>query len=217
MPWAGRVLASWEDHDGYDGVVFGLGDVDRQLVRHREAAPSPTTEDRLAEALAFGHRRRRMMSTWWRGRWPSAGQVRSHCWPPTRAGARPESMPTPALVAAAQPAPELMVSPSEGSPSVVVTVSGANSADHRPRWWASSSSPTATACRAALVRSRVPVARSLPRPPMSSARGRARSRCRLSSRRARTESWPSAHPKRARRPWGTPRSPSRCWPESWHR
>ena len=43
------VLDSWEDHDGYDGVVFSLGDVDRQLelLRHREAAPSPTPEDQL--------------------------------------------------------------------------------------------------------------------------------------------------------------------------
>ena len=43
------VLASFTDHDGYSGVVFGLPDASRQLelVAHEETTPSPTAEDQL--------------------------------------------------------------------------------------------------------------------------------------------------------------------------
>ena len=43
------VLASFEDHDGYSGVVFALPDASRQLeVVFREGVvPSPTAEDQL--------------------------------------------------------------------------------------------------------------------------------------------------------------------------
>ena len=43
------VLASFEDHDGYSGVVFALPDASRQLeVVFREGVvPSPTPEDQL--------------------------------------------------------------------------------------------------------------------------------------------------------------------------
>ena len=43
------VVASFEDHDGYSGVVFGLPDAGRQLelVWHEAAAPAPTEEDQL--------------------------------------------------------------------------------------------------------------------------------------------------------------------------
>jgi catechol 2,3-dioxygenase-like lactoylglutathione lyase family enzyme len=43
------VVASFENHDGYDGVVFGLPDASRQLelVWHAHAAPAPTEEDQL--------------------------------------------------------------------------------------------------------------------------------------------------------------------------
>ena len=43
------VLASFEDHDGYSGVVLGLPDSSMQLeLVHRDgAAPSPTEEDQL--------------------------------------------------------------------------------------------------------------------------------------------------------------------------
>jgi catechol 2,3-dioxygenase-like lactoylglutathione lyase family enzyme len=43
------VVASFEDHDGYDGVIFGLPDHSRQLelVSHAHAAPAPTEEDQL--------------------------------------------------------------------------------------------------------------------------------------------------------------------------
>ena len=43
------VLASFEEHDGYSGVVFGLPDSSRQLeVVYRESVtPSPTAEDQL--------------------------------------------------------------------------------------------------------------------------------------------------------------------------
>ena len=42
-------LASFEDHDGYSGVVFGLPDSSRQLelVQHEGDPPSPTSEDQL--------------------------------------------------------------------------------------------------------------------------------------------------------------------------
>ena len=43
------VIASFEDHDGYSGVVFGLPDSSRQLelVQHEGEPPSPTSEDQL--------------------------------------------------------------------------------------------------------------------------------------------------------------------------
>ena len=43
------VLASFEDHDGYSGVVFALPDASRQLevVLREGVVPSPTPEDQL--------------------------------------------------------------------------------------------------------------------------------------------------------------------------
>lgn len=43
------VVSSFEGHDGYDGVIFGLPDASRQLelVWHEHAAPAPTEEDQL--------------------------------------------------------------------------------------------------------------------------------------------------------------------------
>jgi|SRR5262245_25985963 len=43
------VIASFEDHDGYSGVVFGLLDASRQLelVHHEGETPAPTSEDQL--------------------------------------------------------------------------------------------------------------------------------------------------------------------------
>jgi catechol 2,3-dioxygenase-like lactoylglutathione lyase family enzyme len=43
------VIASFEDHAGYSGVVFGLPDASRQLelVAHEGEAPAPTAEDQL--------------------------------------------------------------------------------------------------------------------------------------------------------------------------
>jgi catechol 2,3-dioxygenase-like lactoylglutathione lyase family enzyme len=61
------VVASFEDHDGYSGVVFGLPDASRQLelVWHENAAPAPTEEDQLVfylgsdeEVAAFASRLR---------------------------------------------------------------------------------------------------------------------------------------------------------------
>jgi catechol 2,3-dioxygenase-like lactoylglutathione lyase family enzyme len=48
------VLASFEDHHGYSGVIFGLPDASRQLelVSHDGVVPSPTSEDQLV--LYFG-------------------------------------------------------------------------------------------------------------------------------------------------------------------
>lgn len=48
------VIASFEDHDGYSGLVFGLPDSSRQLelVWHEAAAPSPTEEDQLVLYLS---------------------------------------------------------------------------------------------------------------------------------------------------------------------
>lgn len=75
------VLASWVDHDGFDGVVLGVGDGSRQLelLHHRGAAPTPTAEDQLVvyvgkpEAVASiarritaaGHRSRRSPNPYW--------------------------------------------------------------------------------------------------------------------------------------------------------
>jgi len=43
------VVASFDDHDGYSGVVFGLPDVSRQLelVAREGEEPRPTAEDQL--------------------------------------------------------------------------------------------------------------------------------------------------------------------------
>ena len=43
------VLSSFEDHDGYSGVIFGLPDASRQLelVSGEGAVPAPTAEDQL--------------------------------------------------------------------------------------------------------------------------------------------------------------------------
>ena len=43
------MIASFEDHNGYSGVVFGLPDSSRQLelVFHEGDVPSPTAEDQL--------------------------------------------------------------------------------------------------------------------------------------------------------------------------
>jgi catechol 2,3-dioxygenase-like lactoylglutathione lyase family enzyme len=43
------VIASFEDHVGYSGVVFGLSDSSGQLelVSHQDDLPSPTAEDQL--------------------------------------------------------------------------------------------------------------------------------------------------------------------------
>lgn len=52
------VLASFEDHDGYSGVVFGLPDSSRQLelVFHEGDAPAPTAEDQLVFYLGSPER-----------------------------------------------------------------------------------------------------------------------------------------------------------------
>jgi catechol 2,3-dioxygenase-like lactoylglutathione lyase family enzyme len=43
------VLSSFDDHEGYSGVLLGVPDATRQLelVRHAEVGPSPTTEDQF--------------------------------------------------------------------------------------------------------------------------------------------------------------------------
>ena len=48
------VIASFGDHDGHDGVIFGLPDASRQLeiLQTDNAVPAPTTEDQLI--LYFG-------------------------------------------------------------------------------------------------------------------------------------------------------------------
>ena len=52
------VLASFDDHDGYSGVVFGLPDASRQLeLLHSEGVvPSPTSEDQLVFYLGSADR-----------------------------------------------------------------------------------------------------------------------------------------------------------------
>lgn len=52
------VLASFEEHDGYGGVVFGLTDASRQLeiVFHDEQQPAPTSEDQLVLYLGSAER-----------------------------------------------------------------------------------------------------------------------------------------------------------------
>ena len=75
------VVASFEDHDGYSGVVFGLPDASRQLelVFHADVGPAPTAEDQLvlylgsdarvselADALrAAGHAPRAAANPYW--------------------------------------------------------------------------------------------------------------------------------------------------------
>ena len=43
------VLGSFEDHDGFSGVILGLPDAKRQLelVASQDASPQPTAEDQL--------------------------------------------------------------------------------------------------------------------------------------------------------------------------
>jgi catechol 2,3-dioxygenase-like lactoylglutathione lyase family enzyme len=50
------VVASFEDHDGYSGVVFGLPDASRQLelVHYEGETPAPTSEDQLVLYLGSG-------------------------------------------------------------------------------------------------------------------------------------------------------------------
>ena len=52
------VLASFEDHDGYSGVVLGLPDSSRQLelVSHEGTVPAPTPEDQLVLYLGSEQR-----------------------------------------------------------------------------------------------------------------------------------------------------------------
>ncbi len=52
------VLATFDDHDGYSGVVLGLPDASRQLelVSHEDAAPTPSAEDQLVLYLGSEER-----------------------------------------------------------------------------------------------------------------------------------------------------------------
>lgn len=52
------MLASFEDHAGYSGVVFGLPDSSRQLelLFHESDTPSPTVEDQLVFYLGSPER-----------------------------------------------------------------------------------------------------------------------------------------------------------------
>ena len=52
------VLASFDDHDGYSGAIFGLPDASRQLelVSHEGTVPSPTPEDQLVVYLGSAER-----------------------------------------------------------------------------------------------------------------------------------------------------------------
>lgn len=56
------VIASFEDHDGYSGVVFGLPDSSRQLelVHQDGEPPSPTSEDQLVLYLGSAESVRRL-------------------------------------------------------------------------------------------------------------------------------------------------------------
>jgi hypothetical protein len=58
------VLASFEDHDGYSGVVLGLPDSSRplELVLRDGEAPSPTDEDQLVLYLGSAERVARAVS-----------------------------------------------------------------------------------------------------------------------------------------------------------
>ena len=52
------VIGSFENHDGHDGVIFGLPDTSRQLeiLRADETIASPTTEDQLVLYLGSADR-----------------------------------------------------------------------------------------------------------------------------------------------------------------
>lgn len=52
------VIGSFDDHDGYEGVIFGLPDASCQLeiVRNDETSPSPTLEDQLVLYLGSAER-----------------------------------------------------------------------------------------------------------------------------------------------------------------
>ena len=52
------VIGSFEDHDGHDGVIFGLPDASRQLeiLRTDETIASPTAEDQLVIYLGTAER-----------------------------------------------------------------------------------------------------------------------------------------------------------------
>jgi catechol 2,3-dioxygenase-like lactoylglutathione lyase family enzyme len=52
------VLASFEDHDGYNGVVLGLPDTSKQLelVQYEGEIPAPTGEDQLVLYLGSAER-----------------------------------------------------------------------------------------------------------------------------------------------------------------
>ena len=52
------VLAEWEDHEDYDGTVFGLPDASRQLeiLRVADLTPAPTSEDQLVFYLGSAER-----------------------------------------------------------------------------------------------------------------------------------------------------------------
>ena len=44
------ILSSFDEHDGYSGVIFGVSDgatMQLELVVHAEVEPSPTTDDQL--------------------------------------------------------------------------------------------------------------------------------------------------------------------------
>jgi predicted enzyme related to lactoylglutathione lyase len=43
------VLAQWEDHEGYDGVVLSIGNATRQLelLQQHGVLPAPTSEDQI--------------------------------------------------------------------------------------------------------------------------------------------------------------------------
>ena len=52
------VVTSFDDHDGFSGLVFGLRDASRQLelVFHAGVAPAPTPEDQLVLYLGSPER-----------------------------------------------------------------------------------------------------------------------------------------------------------------
>jgi hypothetical protein len=52
------VLAQWDDHDDYDGTVFGLPDASRQLeiLSVADLTPTPTSEDQLVFYLGSAER-----------------------------------------------------------------------------------------------------------------------------------------------------------------
>src|SRR5690349_23750588 len=52
------VLGSFEDHDGFNGVILGLPDASRQLelVAAPDAEPAPTAEDQLVLYLGSAER-----------------------------------------------------------------------------------------------------------------------------------------------------------------